>query len=202
MTNNVFCDICKRHITGSVHPIDLHNSHYLLCEWDALRIKDWIEYTRSNHTVNIFWGAGHVNWTCWYQIREYLRRYKITEILEFGIGLSSELFVNEGIKVVGFDVYKEHVEMYQNLKSLKNDATFHLYEDNKDGPTVEDIYPGRKWDFVFVDGPQERSREVAVAMRVAKKFIYLHDPNLGEQHFFPTPEWVGFETEPKLFIKQ
>lgn len=198
----MICDICRNEIVGDAHRVKLQGKDFFLCEWDTRRTKDFLECTESNHMINIFWGAGHINWTCWFQIREYLRKYKITEILEFGIGLSSELFVNEGIRVVGFDVYKEHVEQYQNLRSLKNDAVFHHYEDKKDGPPVEELYPGRKWDFVFVDGPQERSREVAVAMRVAKKFIYLHDPNLGEESFFPTEEWVGQETEPKFFIKK
>ena len=42
---------------------------------------------------------------------------------------------------------------------------------------------------VFVDGPHERSKEVKVAMKLAKRFIYLHDPNLGEQTFFPDDNW-------------
>lgn len=196
------CDICKRELAGdNTHTITLLNQPYKLCEWDILKIKDALEATKSNHMVNVFWGAGHISWTCWYAIRDYLRKYQIKEILEFGIGLSSEMFVNEGIKVIGFDIYKEHVETYQNLLSLKNDAVFHHYDYGLEGPPVEKIYPGRKWDFVFVDGPQERSKEVEVAMRVANKYIYLHDPNMGEQSFFPTPEWIGQETEPKMFVK-
>ena len=197
------CDVCKRelaHDNGT--EIVLFKQTYLLCEWDALKIQDTIRATSSNHMANVFWGAGHISWTCWYAIREYLRQHKITEILEFGIGLSSELFVNEGITVIGFDVHKEHVETYQKLLPLKNHAVFHHYEYGEDGPPVEKLYPGRTWDFVFVDGPQERSREVAVAMRVARKFIYLHDPNMGEQGFFPTEDWIGQETEPKFFIKR
>ena len=197
------CDVCKQAIPeNGLHEVTVHKQLFGLCEWCALKIRDQLECVKTSHMSNIFWGAGHISWTCWYQIREYLRRFNVTEVLEFGIGLSSELFVNEGIKVVGFDACKPHVEQYQNLLSLKNDAEFHYYEDLKRGPNVEELYPGRTWDFVFVDGPQERAREVAVAMRVARKFIYLHDPNMGEQSFFPTPEWIGYETEPKLFIRK
>ena len=60
---------------------------------------------------------------------------------------------------------------------------------------------GRKWDFVFVDGPQERSREVKVAMKVSSKYIFLHDPNFGEQSFFPNEEWVKVGNSDKLFEK-
>ena len=199
----MICSVCGHKIPpGTPTGITLFKVDYSLCEWCALKIQDTINATRSNHMSNIFWGAGHISWTCWFQIREYLRRHKITEILEFGIGLSSELFVNEGIKVIGFDVHKEHVETYQKLLPLKNHAVFHHYEDERSGPPVHELYPGRKWDFVFVDGPQERSREVNVAMQVARKFIYLHDPNMGEEGFFPTEEWIGQETEPKFFIKK
>lgn len=196
------CGLCNREITGQVHLAMLHGVEYELCDWDALRIKDLLEYMKSAHVVNIFWGAGHVNFTCWFTIREILRTHGIKEVLEFGIGLSSELFVNEGLKVIGFDACLPHVVQYEKLESLKNDAVFHHYEEGAGGPPVETLYPGRKWDFVFVDGPQKRAKEVEVAMRVSKKFIYLHDPNLGEEGFFPNEDWVGIGTEPRLFIKK
>lgn len=199
----MFCDICHQPIEqNGLHEVTVYKTTYRLCEWDALKIRDQLECTKTAHMANIFWGAGHISWTCWYQIREYLRRFKITEVLEFGIGLSSELFVNEGLKVIGFDACQPHVDLYQNLLSLKNDTVFHYYKEKESGPNVEELYPGRKWEFVFVDGPQERSKEVAAAMRVATKFIYLHDPNMGEQSFFPTEDWIGLESEPKLFIKK
>jgi hypothetical protein len=200
---NPSCSLCERPVEGKIHKIELHGVRYELCDWDALRLKDLLEYIKSSHVVNIFWGAGHVNFTCWDTIRDILRAYEIKEVLEFGIGLSSELFVNEGIKVIGFDTCRPHVELYQKLVSLQGrGARFHHYEDGKIGPPVEVLYPGRTWDFVFVDGPQERSREVQAAMRVARKFIYLHDPNMGEEDFFPNDEWEGIGTEPRLFKRK
>ncbi len=198
----MLCAICNQKIVGTVHNANLHGVDLPLCDWDALRLKDLICGVSSYHMSNIFWGFGHINWTCWYSLREIIRSLGIKEVLEFGIGLSSELFVNEGLQVIGFDVHKEHVNFYQNLKPLLNDATFHHYEDNQDGPPVETLYPGRTWDFVFVDGPQKRANEVRAAMRVAKKYIYLHDPHLGEEDFFPNEDWVGIGTEPKLFVKK
>ena len=158
---------------------------------------------KSDHVANIFWGAGHVNFTCWDTLRKILREHGITEVLEFGIGLSSELFVNEGIQVIGFDACKPHVEQYERLVALKGrGAQFHHYEEGTLKRVIEQVYPGRMWDFVFVDGPQERSNEVAVAMRVARKFIYLHDPNMGEETFFPNQDWEGIGTEPRLFRRK
>lgn len=196
------CWLCQTPIEGRVHKAEMHRVDYTFCDWHAILFRDILEGMRSGNIVNIFWGAGHVNFTCWYTIREILRKNGIKEVLEFGIGLSSELFVNEGLKVIGFDACEPHVKRYQQLESIKNDAVFHYYEDKKDGPNVEELYPGRKWDFVFVDGPQSRTREVEAAMRVARKFIYLHDPNMGEEGFFPNEDWIGQGTEPRLFVKK
>ena len=199
---NPCCDVCGRDIIGTVNRALVDGKNYSLCEWDGRRVRDMIEGVRGNVIMNIFWGAGHVNWTCWNTIRDIIRKNGITEVLELGIGLSTELFVNEGLKVVGFDACAEHVELYQKLLSLKNDAELHYYPEKAEPPPVELLYPGRTWDFVFVDGPQERSREVGVAMRVSSRFIYLHDPNMGEQGFFPNDDWQGIGTEPRLFVRK
>ena len=198
----VQCCVGDHPIAGMAHRIHLHGREFILCDWDARRIQDTLDGLRSAHMVNIFWGFGHLNWSCWYGIRDFLRARGIKEVLEFGIGLSSELFVNEGLKVIGFDTAEPHVRQYQDLLSLKNDAVFHHYPDGADGPPVEQLYPGRTWELVFVDGPQSRAREVHAAMRVARRFIYLHDPNMGEEGFFPNYDWIGHGTEPKLFERK
>lgn len=200
----VICTVCRNEITdkNGIHKVKFISDEHTLCEWCCMKFMDYARGLQTDHVSNIFWGAGHVSWTCWQTIRDFIRREKITEVLEFGIGLSSELFVNEGIKVVGFDACEPHVRAYQRLLPTANGAVFHHYEYGHDGPPVERLYPGRKWALVFVDGPQERSKEVEVAMRVATHFIYLHDPNLGEQGFFPNDDWVGVGTEPRLFIRR
>lgn len=197
------CQICgaPSHNEEKVH---LCNDKYTLCGWCEFRVKQYIDGNITSSIINIYWGAGHVCWSSWNSLRDIFRKYEIKEILELGIGLSSELFVNEGINVIGFDVWKSHVDLYQRHLGLKSMAKFHLYEDKGKGKglNVEELYPGRKWDFIFVDGPQERSREVKLAMKLSNRFIYLHDPNLGEQDFFPNEDWkpVG-PTGTKLFEK-
>lgn len=197
------CDICKAQLTeDQTKRFSIHGQDYCLCGWDALRAKQWIDGNMSHHMINIYWGAGHICWSSWASIREIIRENNIKEVLEMGIGLSSEMFVAEGLKVVGIDVWKSHVELYQQHLGLKGDAEFHWYEYGK-LPDFEKLYPGRKWDFVFVDGPQERSGEVELAMKLSNKFIYLHDPNMGEQSFFPNEDWIPTrELEPRLFKKR
>ncbi len=196
----MICQICKQPATEE-NKVCLCNKQYTLCSWCQMRVMQYIDGNITNSIINIYWGAGHVCWSSWNTLREIIRKYNIKEVLEMGIGLSSELFVNEGLKVIGFDTLKEHVELYQQHLGLKSNAVFHWYKD-KETPNIEELYPNRKWDFVFVDGPQERSREVKLAMKLSNRFIYLHDPNLGEQSFFPNEDWtpVG-QKEDKLFEK-
>ena len=198
------CNICKAELSSDqVHPIHIHKKDYELCGWCAMRVMQYIDGNITHSIINMYWGAGHVCWSTWRFLHGFINEYKITEVLEMGIGLSSELFVAEGLKVIGIDVWKEHVDIYKELLSLKGHAEFHWYKDGNNLPDFNSLYPGRKWDFVFVDGPQERSNEVRLAMKLSSKFIYLHDPNMGERDFFPNDDWVPmFEKESKLFIKK
>lgn len=198
----MICQICGGNFPDdSTKSFEIHGVKYELCSWDALRAKQYIDYNITHHAINIFWGAGHIAHTCWYTLREVLRKLEIKEVLEMGIGLSSEMFVCGGMKVIGFDVWKEHVELYQKLVTVQGQAVFHWYPDQT-VPPVEELYPGRTWDFVFVDGPQRRSNEVRLAMKLANKYIYLHDPNAGEESFFPNEDWICLGKEEKLFIRK
>lgn len=198
------CDICPKEIAGDeIQKINILKKDYSLCGWCAMRVMQYIDGNITNNVINIFWGAGHICYSSWYTIRDIIRKYKITEVLEIGIGLSSELFVAEGLRVVGIDIWKEHVELYQKHLGLKAYAEFHWYDSSKNLPDFDKLYPGRRWDFVFVDGPQERANEVRLAMKLSSRFIYLHDPNMGEQDFFPGDEWLPVGgPEPRLFERK
>ena len=195
------CDICQEVITEEqTKRFSIWGQDYCLCGWDALRIKQYTDNNITHHSINIYWGAGHIDWSSWWFLRDFIRENNIKEVLEFGSGLSSELFINEGVKLISFDVWKQHAELYQKLLPMKERADFIWYPEGTI-PPVKTLYPGRTWDFVFVDGPQERAREVALAMELANKWIYLHDPNMGEQGFFPNDDWKPQVKEAKLFIK-
>lgn len=179
-------------------------AEHMLCGWCQNRVSEFIRVNVSHDAINVSWGCGKIGHGEWCTIRGILRKYKIKEVLEFGTGLSTELFVNEGIKVVSFDVLKKHSELFAKLIPMREMAEFHWYPDYPDTehlPDFDKLYPGRKWDFVFVDGPHERSREVKMAMKLSNKFIYLHDPNLGEQSFFPNEEWKPIEGYGKYYQK-
>jgi len=177
---------------------------YVLCGWCQNRVSEYIKTNISHDGINILWGCGRIGYGEWCSLRDFLREHKIKEVLEFGTGLSTELLVNEGIKVVSCDVFKPHLELFAKLIPMQGMAEFHWYPDYPDTehlPDFDKLYPGKKWDLVFVDGPQVRPREVKMAMKLSNKFICLHDPNLGEQSFFPNEEWKFVEGHDRYYQK-
>ena len=181
------CQICGNKRDGRIPPLEICGETYFLCCWCMGRVNAYIHGNIHNEVINIFWGAGRIGRE-WYSIREFIRKNDIKDVLEFGTGLSTELFVVEGIPIVSFDILANHVELYKKLGAMKGRVEFYHYAHNTI-PNFDILFPNRKWDLVFVDGPHERSREVRAAMKLAKRFIYLHDPNLGEQSFFPDDNW-------------
>lgn len=197
------CDVCKREQgPDGTTPLVVLGKTYNLCPFDQLEVQRFVDARINGCNLNICWGGGKIDINSWATVRGYLRKYKIKEVLELGAGLSSELFVNEGVKLTSFDVLDFHIAMLENNTGMKSmGAKFHDYKYGVPPPVAE-LYPGKKWDFVFVDGPQERSREVLTAMQVSSQFIYLHDPNSGEQSFFPNQDWEMMPGDLKLFKKK
>lgn len=195
------CEACG--CEESLIEIDLLGNKYSFCGYDAYKVERFAHNIKAGHSVNILWGNGRIDWGSFFFVRDFLRKYNIKEVLEIGCGLSSELFVNEGLTVIGFDTHLNHVECLKRLEPIKPYATFHYYTgtgyEGTEIPPIEQLYPGRKWDYVFVDGPHYRFNEVKVAMRVSKRFIHLHDPNLGEESYFPGTEWK--EVENRIYEK-
>lgn len=196
----MLCPICERDLPeDSLIPVKVGNEEFRLCGFDMTKVQTFIDGSIKGSVINIAWGAGRLCWSSWASIRETIRKNNIKEVLEFGTGLSSELFLNEGLELISCDILREHIKIFQKHQGYKQ-ATFIPYPESGELPDIEALYPGRKWRFIFVDGPQERSREVQLAMRLSTEFIYLHDPNMGEQTFFPDEGWAPVSgRDDKLF---
>lgn len=193
------CQICQSEATSIV---EVCGMKFELCGWCANRVAEYIKGNINHSVANILWGFGRVGWSeCW-ALRDLFRKYKIKEVLEFGTGLSTELIVNEGIRVVSCDILKPHLEMYAKLTPLKGMAEFHWYPDSDHLPDFDKLYPNKKWEFVFVDGPQERTREARMAMKLSNRFIMLHDLGLGGSEFLPNEEWKLVEGHLAFFKKK
>jgi hypothetical protein len=196
------CQVCGEPIgEESVDKVIVLGKKFSLCGWCEYWVERFIMGQIAHNVINISWGAGKVCQGEMGVIRDFIRAHNITEVLEFGSGLSTEIFAMLGLKIVTCDVLANHSRLLSQLETLKGIADVIHYEYGTP-PDFDTLYPGRKWDFVFVDGPQERLREVALAMKLANKYIYLHDPNMGEQSFFPNDEWIGIGAEPRLFVKK
>lgn len=191
------CDICGIDEVREV--VTIAGNTYALCEYDLIFADRMIHSRKYHEMLNIAWGAGRIDYGSWCFIRDFLRDKEIKEVLELGGGLSSELFVIEGLDLISFDVLVNHIHLLQNLNPIKNKSSFYQY-DYGTIPPIKELYPNRTWDFIFIDGPQERSREVRIAMEVGNKYIYLHDPNMGEQSFFPNNNWKCIHSD-KLYEK-
>lgn len=198
----MICPICERDFgEDGLIPVVFPDKTFRLCEFDYLKIRTFLDGSINGSVINIAWGAGRLDWSSWAWLRQFIIENNIKEVLEFGAGLSSELFLSLGVDLVSTDILPHHIAILKKHLGYKH-ATFLPYGPDDSLPDIEAMFPGRKWDFVFVDGPQERSREVRLAMKLSRKWIYLHDPNMGEQSFFPNEEWIRDKgPEDKLFRK-
>lgn len=118
--------------------------------------------------ANIDWGAGKISRGCWLNIKRVLKEYNIRTLLEFGSGLSTELFSLEDLdEVWSLDILEPH---FEKMRAAVPGVKFIHYEKGH----VPEI--NRKFDMVFVDGPSgDRSKELTISNEVALKVIYCHD---------------------------
>jgi len=146
----------------------------------------------GNSGINIDWGGGKITRADWKRIRKVLREYDVKTLLEFGSGLSTELFSLEGLdEIWSLDILGWHVDrMKEALPEVKfiNYVKGHL-------PEID-----RKFDMIFVDGPAgDRSRELTVANMVATKVIYCHDWGRGQETVKLDNKWEMLDRN-KLFV--
>lgn len=181
MGNKVNCYCCTN--VGGVKPIELNGRRLELCAYCFTAVTEFVEHRKTGYAVNITWGGGKIGFTCWVSLRKFILEHNIKEVLEFGTGLSSELMIVEGIDLTSLDTLENHSKLFQEHKHYKNKAKFIHYERGN----IPEL--GRTWPLVIVDGPNKRGPEVRAAMKYSNRFIHLHDPNLGEQSFFPNEEW-------------
>jgi hypothetical protein len=89
-------------------------------------------------------------------------------VLEYGVGLSTELLLLEGYKVLNF----EPLDFYGDLFSRKTGQGVISYDVAEGPPPLSDKYP-----FALVDSPKNgRSKEVEHAVKYTTRYIYMHNP--------------------------
>jgi hypothetical protein len=163
------CEIC----------INQTSDGHRYCGWCENRVTEFIRSNENHSCINITWGCGRINWNDAYALRDLVKQYDLKEVLEFGTGLSTEIWAILGIKVVSCDTLENHSKLFSELDSIKNYADVIYYESGS-LPDFDKLYPGKKWELVFVDGGQGRDLETEIAMKLSSKLIYLHDPGLSK----------------------
>jgi hypothetical protein len=161
------------------------NSKY--CGWCNNRTEEFIRSNENHSAINITWGCGRITWNDSYAMRDLVKQYGIGEVLEFGTGLSTEIWAILGLNIVSCDTLENHSKLFSELDSIKNYADIIYYESGT-LPDFEKLYPGKKWELVFVDGGQGRDLETEIAMKLSSKFIWLHDPGLSK-YKLELPGW-------------
>lgn len=132
--------------------------------------------------VNIDWGGGKISRGDWRNIKKILLDYNIRTLLEFGSGLSTEMFDLEPQleRIVSLDVLEWHIE---RMKVALPRVQFIQYSPEK-VPKIDE-----KFDMVFVDGPAGRFYELTAANKLATKVIYCHDWGRGQDLVMLDKKW-------------
>ena len=111
------------------------------------------------------WGNGAITKMDWIILSDFLEKYRIRSVIEYGYGVSTGLF-NDVIKTV--TTYESHKGYFKQGK--RNGFKLILW--NADG-----YLPEQHADFVFIDGPaggMNREWSFKNAARQAK-YIAVHD---------------------------
>lgn len=146
----------------------------------------------GNSGINIDWGGGKITRGDWVKIKAVLKRYNIRTLLEFGSGLSTELFSLEGLdEMWSLDILESHIE---RMESILPAVKFIHY--SKGLP----LRPSKSFDMVFVDGPAgDRSRELTIANEAAIRVIYCHDWGRGQETVELDGRWKMIDRN-KVFV--
>lgn len=147
----------------------------------------------GNSGVNIDWGKGKINRGGWIGIKAILKDYSIKTLLEFGSGLSTELFSLENLdELWSLDILKWHID---RMKEALPGVKFIHYEKGY-VPEID-----RKFDMVFVDGPAgDRSKELTLANKIALKVIYCHDWARGQKTVKLDSRWERTRLTKMVFV--
>ncbi|GAG51677.1 unnamed protein product [marine sediment metagenome] len=130
----------------------------LVCE-DAVKID----------TSHVLWeGAivGFLGQADWEFLEDVIDAHAIKSVVEFGSGLSTDLFVAKGLEVVSYEDHEEWFEMKA--------AVYPGVVREWDGGRVDIGHP----DLVFIDGPWDlslRGPAFKSAWGAAPRFIAVHD---------------------------
>jgi hypothetical protein len=143
-----------------VREYTINNDH----EWI---IKQYRNALTDKSNCKILWGNRSIWKNDWMVLKKFLKKNNIKTVLEFGSGLSTELMEMEGIKVTCLETLKWWADICRKVINCE----IIDYKKDKEIPEIN-----KKFDMVFLDGPQSGGRQLEI--NYAKKhsdYIYFHD---------------------------
>lgn len=136
----------------------------------------------------IKWDHGSISRGDWINLKRIMREHGVETVLEFGSGLSTELFSLEDLdEFVSCDPMAAIVECLESSTAgVLNPISIVHY------PVGSPPDPGKEFDLVFVDGPVgDRSKELEVGLCRARKILVCHDWGRGQDKVHIPDCWVS-----------
>lgn len=176
------CEFCEYETEEPLYKFEFPSgppNTFNICGWCTERVRQFFVSGPAGNAINIYYGAGKVCFPEMKFIGNFIRENKIKSVLEYGTGLSTEILSFFTDDLTTFDEFEKHHKFYTRLKHL-NWVKFYWYQSLDLSLPIEPVL-NRSFDFVFLDGGQARKREWIHAMKHNPKYVYLHDPNMGEE---------------------
>jgi hypothetical protein len=140
----------------------------------------------QSYSAKILWGNRAIYKKDWIILKKFLNAFSVKTVIEYGVGLSTELMVLEGIEVVSLETLDWWADICR--KVIGNEII-----------TYQEGHPpdvgGRRFDLAFVDGPQTRRKETIEHAKQHSEFVYLHDPERKEE-VAQMEDWVHLDFTP------
>jgi len=141
---------------------------YQLCGWCGWLMERTVGSMVLSRNMKILWGQRSLEKRDWIELKAFLNANNIRSILEYGVGLSTELLLLEGCKVFSL----ECIDFYARMFCRKVGQNVLHYETERGPPELFEKYP-----FSLIDSPKSgRKKEAKHAVRHTTRFIYMHNP--------------------------
>jgi len=126
----------------------------------------------QNYSAKILWGNRSIYRKDWIILKRFFQEMRTKTVLEYGVGLSTELMMLEGITVTSLETLDWWADIC--CKAIGNEII-----------TYKEGFPpdmgGRMFDLAFVDGPQTKRFETISHAKRHSNLVYLHDPERKEE---------------------
>ena len=174
-------------------------TNILVCNWCLWMLKGFVMSVVHGHNMKIQWGNRSIYRGHWAEVKTFLLNYQPYadpfkfKVIEYGVGLTTELLVLDGYDVTTFEPNATYAQMCQRFH--KN---IHAYSE-KEGPPALD----QRFDFAMVDAPQgqsARTKEMEHAIIHSKwdGYIYMHDPEQTQVEVLERYGWLPMEDWSKV----